>query len=72
LNIVLLLANGGRAGDALLYARAALHHFERVGLGATQGAAEPRDLIALRRTLGDAAALAKAFGGELEAARIGG
>lgn len=47
MNIVLLLANGGRAGDALLYARAALHHFERVGLGATQGAAEPRDLIAL-------------------------
>ena len=44
-NIVLLLLADGRPGDALLYARAALHDFECTGPGATQDAADARDLI---------------------------
>jgi len=44
-NIALLLQAGGRPGDALLYARAALHDFERTGPGAAQDAADARDLI---------------------------
>ncbi|HTS97723.1 MAG TPA: CHAT domain-containing protein [Streptosporangiaceae bacterium] len=45
-NIALLLADAERPGDALLYARAALHDFERVGSGAARDAADARDLIA--------------------------
>ena len=44
-NIALLLRGDGRPGDALLYARAALHDFERTGPGAAQDAADARDLI---------------------------
>ena len=45
-NIALLLRSAGRPGDALHYARAALHDFERTGPGATQDAADARELIA--------------------------
>ena len=45
-NIALLLRNGGRPGDALHYARAALHDYERTGPGAAQDAARARDIIA--------------------------
>jgi tetratricopeptide (TPR) repeat protein len=45
-NIARLLRADGRTGDALLYARAALHDFERTGLGAAHAAADTRDLIA--------------------------
>ena len=34
-NIALVLNNGGRVGDALLYARAALDNFRQAGPGAT-------------------------------------
>ena len=44
-NIALLLQDAGRRGDALLYARAALNDFEKVGPGAAQVAARARDLI---------------------------
>jgi tetratricopeptide (TPR) repeat protein len=44
-NMALLLRADGRPGDALLYARAALLDFERVGPGAAQDAADARDLI---------------------------
>ena len=45
-NIALLLEDAGRPGDALHYARAALHDYERTGPGAAQDAATARDLIA--------------------------
>ena len=45
-NIALLLRDAGRPGDALHYARAALHDYERTGPGATQEAAKARELIA--------------------------
>ena len=45
-NIALLLQAAGRPGDALHYARAALHDYERTGPGATQDAAKARELIA--------------------------
>ena len=45
-NIALLLEDAGRPGDALQYARAALHDFERTGPGAAQDAADARELIA--------------------------
>ena len=45
-NIALLLQADGRPGDALLYARAALHDFERTGPGAARDAARARDIIA--------------------------
>ena len=45
-NIALLLGRAGRPGDALHYARAALHDFERVGPGAAQKTALARELIA--------------------------
>jgi tetratricopeptide (TPR) repeat protein len=44
-NLALALEKDGRPGDALLYARAALHDFERTGPGATPIAARTRDLI---------------------------
>jgi tetratricopeptide (TPR) repeat protein len=44
-NIALLLQDDGRPGDALLYARAALHDFERTGPGAARDAAQARGLI---------------------------
>ena len=44
-NIAKLLRGDGRPGDALLYARAALHDYERTGPGATRDAAEVRDFI---------------------------
>jgi tetratricopeptide (TPR) repeat protein len=44
-NIALLLQGDGRPGDALLYARAALHDWERTGGGAAQDVARIRDLI---------------------------
>jgi tetratricopeptide (TPR) repeat protein len=44
-NIALLLEGDGRRADALLYARAALSDFERVGSGATQQATKTQDLI---------------------------
>ena len=44
-NIALLLWDDGRADDALHYARAALHDFERTGPGAAREAARARDLI---------------------------
>jgi tetratricopeptide (TPR) repeat protein len=44
-NIALLLRDDGRPGDALHYARAALHDYERTGPGAAQDAAHARDLI---------------------------
>ena len=49
-NIALLLRDAGRPGDALHYARAALHDFERTGPGAAQEAADARELIARPRT----------------------
>ena len=49
-NIALLLERAGRPGDALHYARAALHDFERTGPGATHDAANARELIARPRT----------------------
>ena len=45
-NIAVLLQRAGRPGDALHYARAALHDFERTGPGATQRAATARELVA--------------------------
>jgi hypothetical protein len=45
-NIALALQDDGRPGDALLYARAALHDFERTGPGAALQATQARDLIA--------------------------
>ena len=52
-NIALLLRGDGRPGDALHYARAALHDFERTGPGAAREIAETRDLIArLERSTG--------------------
>jgi tetratricopeptide (TPR) repeat protein len=44
-NITLLLAADGRPGDALHYARAALHDFQRVGPGAAQNTAQTQALI---------------------------
>jgi tetratricopeptide (TPR) repeat protein len=44
-NIALLLGDDGRPGDALHYARAALHDFQRTGPGAAQDAAQAQDLI---------------------------
>jgi tetratricopeptide (TPR) repeat protein len=44
-NIALLLQGDGRPGDALLYARAALHDFERTGPGAARAAAAAANLI---------------------------
>jgi len=44
-NIALLLQNDGRPADALQYARAALHDFERVGPGAAQDAAKAQDRV---------------------------
>ena len=49
-NIALLLQDAGRPGDALHYARAALHDYERTGPGAAQKAADARDLIARLET----------------------
>ncbi len=46
-NIALLLVGDGRPGDALHYARAALHDYDRTGPGAAQKAARARELIAL-------------------------
>jgi tetratricopeptide (TPR) repeat protein len=46
INITVLLEGDGRPGDALYYARAALHDYERTGPGAAQDAAQARDLIA--------------------------
>ena len=45
-NIALLLRANGRPGDALHYARAALHDYQRTGPGATQDAADAQELIA--------------------------
>jgi tetratricopeptide (TPR) repeat protein len=45
-NVGLLLQDDGRPGDALLYARAALHDFERTGPGAAETATLARELIA--------------------------
>ncbi len=45
-NIAVLLGRAGRPGDALHYARAALHDFEHTGPGATHDAANARELIA--------------------------
>ena len=44
-NIAVLLGNDSRPGDALHYARAALHDFQRTGPGAAQQTAITRDLI---------------------------
>jgi tetratricopeptide (TPR) repeat protein len=44
-NVAVLLRDDGRLGDALLYARAALHDFERTGPGAAQEAAQARAFI---------------------------
>jgi len=44
-SIALLLLDDGRPGDALHYARAALHDFERTGSGADPHAARTRELI---------------------------
>jgi tetratricopeptide (TPR) repeat protein len=44
-NIALLLQGDRRPGDALHYAHAALHDFERTGPGAARDAAETRELI---------------------------
>jgi hypothetical protein len=44
-NIALLLNQDRRRADAVLYARAALSDFEKVGPGATQNATQTRDLI---------------------------
>jgi tetratricopeptide (TPR) repeat protein len=44
-NIALLLGKNGRAGDALLYARAALANFQQVGPGAATAAAQTQTLI---------------------------
>jgi tetratricopeptide (TPR) repeat protein len=45
-NVAVLLASGGRIGDALLYARAALDSFQRAGPGAATDAARAEQLIA--------------------------
>lgn len=45
-NIALLLEEGGRTGDALLYAHAALDNFQRVGPGAASNVDDARQLIA--------------------------
>ncbi len=45
-NIALVLQADDRPGDALHYARAALHDFERIGPGATSDTANARELIA--------------------------
>jgi tetratricopeptide (TPR) repeat protein len=44
-NVAFLLAADGRPADALLYARAALHDYERTGPGAAPAAADARDFI---------------------------
>jgi len=44
-NIALLLANNGRASDALHYARAALTNYQQVGPGAAMKAAQAEELI---------------------------
>ena len=44
-NIALLLQDANRPGDALHYARAALHDYEKVGPGAAQMAAMTRTAI---------------------------
>jgi tetratricopeptide (TPR) repeat protein len=44
-NIALLLRDDGRPGDALHYARAALHDYQRTGPGAAQDAADAQGLI---------------------------
>ena len=44
-NIAALLEGDGRPGDALHYARAALHDFQRVGPGAAQDTADTQALI---------------------------
>jgi tetratricopeptide (TPR) repeat protein len=46
-DIATLLGNAGRPADALQYARAALHDYERVGPGGTQDADAARARIAL-------------------------
>ncbi len=45
-NIALLLQYDGRPGDALHYARAALHDYQRAGTGTAQKAAQAQNLIA--------------------------
>jgi tetratricopeptide (TPR) repeat protein len=45
-SIALLLARGGRTGDALAYARAALDNFEQAGPGAAADTADAERLIA--------------------------
>ena len=45
-NIAVLLANDGRTGDALHYARAALDNYQRAGPGAADHAERVRQLIA--------------------------
>ena len=45
-NIAVILAGGGRTGDALAYARAALDNFEQAGPGAATDAADTEGLIA--------------------------
>jgi tetratricopeptide (TPR) repeat protein len=44
-SIALLFRADGRPGDALHYARAALHDYERIGPGAARDAADARELI---------------------------
>jgi tetratricopeptide (TPR) repeat protein len=46
-NVALVLMNNGRAEDALLYARAALDDFWKVGPGGVENAQETRQLIGL-------------------------
>ena len=45
-DVAVLLANDGRIGDALQYARAALHNYEQAGPGAADRADRARQLIA--------------------------
>jgi tetratricopeptide (TPR) repeat protein len=45
-NIAILLAGDGQIGDALLYARAALHNYRQAGPGAATDAADAERLIA--------------------------
>jgi tetratricopeptide (TPR) repeat protein len=45
-NVALLLANDGRPGDALDYARAALHDYQRIGPGAASRIAKAQQLVA--------------------------
>ena len=45
-NIALLLADAGRVGEALHYARAALHNYQRAGPGAASAASDVEQVIA--------------------------